>query len=220
MSKQKYSKQNTNFTMVFNNVIHDKRLSFKSIGLFSYMFSKPDNWNFTIKSIASQVKDGEASIKSAMEELKEFSYLKYTKHSDGTGTYHLYYDPNVENPNVEKAIEGKSPPINKIDIPNKKEVSNLSENDVSNAFEVIWKEHKEYRKRYGNDKHGVKSNAHKKFKAVFKAIKKEYKPTDIEVFEAIDSIVISARYKEKTQYLQNILDVETILETVGEANGK
>jgi hypothetical protein len=90
------SKQFLPFTQVPNEVINDINLSLKSIGMYSFMFSKPDGWNFTILSMSKQVKDGTTSIQSCITELKESGYLSYTKNSDGTGQYHLFITKQVE----------------------------------------------------------------------------------------------------------------------------
>lgn len=111
-------KRESNFTQVSNSFLRDSNISFKAKGLFCYMFSMSEDWNFTLKSIATQQNDGLASIISAMKELKEFSYVVYTKHTDGTGTYFLddepkVENPNLENPNVENPNFGKSTRIKK-----------------------------------------------------------------------------------------------------------
>ena len=62
----KIQKRQSKFIQVSNSFLRDNNVSFKAKGLFCYMFSMADNWNFTIKSIATQQKDGEASIISAM----------------------------------------------------------------------------------------------------------------------------------------------------------
>ena len=64
-------KRERDFVQVSNSFLRDDRISFKAKGLFSYMFSMSDNWNFTIRSIATQQKDGYDSVKSALKELKE-----------------------------------------------------------------------------------------------------------------------------------------------------
>lgn len=107
------SKRVSPYTQVSNLILRDNRISFKAKGLFSYMFSMEEGWNFTIKSIVAQQKDGQASIVSALDELKKFGYLKYEKHPDGSGTYHLDDMPNVENPNVGFPKLGKSTRIKK-----------------------------------------------------------------------------------------------------------
>lgn len=106
-------KRQQHFTSVSNEFLRDDRISFKAKGLFCYMFSMADGWNFTIKSIATQQKDGYDSIQSALEELKEYSYVIYEKHSDGKGTYHLDDEPKTENPKLENPTMGKSIPIKK-----------------------------------------------------------------------------------------------------------
>ena len=77
------------FAMIANEVLNDKKLSFKAKGIYSFMFSKPNGWNFTIRSMAKQVKDGEDGIRSGLRELRQCGCIVYVKHTNGTGTYHL-----------------------------------------------------------------------------------------------------------------------------------
>jgi len=107
------SKRKSSYTQVANSFLRDDKISFKAKGLFCYMFSMSEGWNFTIKSIATQQKDGQDSIHSALDELKQYGYVTYEKHSDGKGTYHLDDEPKTEKPNQENPIMGKSHPIKK-----------------------------------------------------------------------------------------------------------
>lgn len=107
----KIKKKESSFTQVSNSFLRDNNISFKAKGLFCYMFSMSENWNFTLQSIATQQKDGLDSVKSAMDELKQYGYISYEKHSNGSGTYFLNDEPNVENPNVENPNLGKSTAI-------------------------------------------------------------------------------------------------------------
>lgn len=116
-------KRDSNFTTVSNSFLRDDRVSFKAKGLFCYMFSMSDGWNFTIRSIANQQKDGYDSVQSALDELKEYGFVTYEKHSDGTGTYYLDDEPKTENPKMENPIMGKSTRI-------KKEQSNKNKNNI------------------------------------------------------------------------------------------
>lgn len=142
-------KRQSNFTSVSNSFLRDERISFKAKGLFCYMFSMSDDWNFTIKSIAKQQKDGEASIISSMNELKKFGYIKYTKHQDGTGTYFLDDEPNVENPNVENPNLGKSTRI-------KKEKLDKNKNSKYDAFIDYLKSKSKYKTKVTKTKEGEK----------------------------------------------------------------
>lgn len=119
----KIKKKESSFTQVSNSFLRDNNISFKAKGLFCYMFSMSENWNFTLQSIATQQKDGLDSVKSAMDELKQYGYISYEKHSNGSGTYFLNDEPNVENPNVENPNLGKSTAIKNTNLDKNKNIN-------------------------------------------------------------------------------------------------
>lgn len=143
-------KKESQFTQVSNIFLRDNRISFKAKGLFCYMFSMADGWNFTMQSIANQQKDGVASVSSAMDELKEYGYVVYEKHSDGKGTYHLDDEPKSENPNVENpnmgfTIMGKSECIKNKQSSKNKDLSEYQDNIVeivSHLNDILNKDYK------------------------------------------------------------------------------
>ena len=67
------------FTIVDNDVINDGEMHLKALGLFAYMWSKPDDWQFYISEIASHFRDGGSAVSSAMKELIDLGYLKRTQ---------------------------------------------------------------------------------------------------------------------------------------------
>lgn len=89
------------FTIIDNDIINDPRMHLKALGLFAYMWSKPDDWQFYISEIATHFKDGESAVSSAMKELMELGYLKRTQNrKDGkfsTYDYVLQEIPKTEN---------------------------------------------------------------------------------------------------------------------------
>jgi len=129
------------YTQVVNEIIKDKTISLKAIGLFAFMSHKAQmkdvKWNFTIRSMAKQMKDGEDSIRSGLQELKKCGWITYTKHTNGTGEYLLKAsikpqqgnpdkaldNQNRENPRRETPMKGNPTPINKKDSFNKKDYS-------------------------------------------------------------------------------------------------
>ena len=133
LMKQSIKKQSLPFVQINNEFLNDDRLSFKAKGLFAYMFSKPDNWNFTIKSISTQQDEGVASIRSALNELKEYGYVSYKKNNDGSGEYYLMQviEPQCKNPNVDNRIMQKSHRISNKDIPIKKDT-------YTDDFNYLW----------------------------------------------------------------------------------
>lgn len=73
MSKLK--KHVRNYTQVPNDIINDKRLSLKAKGLYLFLTSKPDNWDFSARLIASQNDDSESAIKRLLNELENYGLL-------------------------------------------------------------------------------------------------------------------------------------------------
>jgi len=200
MKKQLINKKNAPFTMVANSVINDKRLSLKAIGLFSYMYSKPEKWNFTLKSMASQMKDGADSIRSAILELKECGYLDYEKHNNGSGTYNIYYEPKPENPNLGNPNMGKSQRISNTDCSIKKESMFPSDKSacerVESEFERLWNDFRlalnGFRKNTDS-----KKRCKTKFENCYKIVKKTFDTTDDDIFDFMYDYLSSDWVKDK-----------------------
>ena len=120
-------KQQIPFSQIPNSLLNDKNLSLKAKGLYSFMFSKPNGWNFTIRSMSKQLKEGVDSISSGLNELKSYGWVEYYKKKDGSGVYvlnHLeevVFKPNTEKPNQEIPILGKPVCISNKDLSNNKD---------------------------------------------------------------------------------------------------
>ena len=149
------------FTIIDNDVINDERMHLKALGLYAYMWSKPDNWQFYINEIASHFKDGESAVSSAMKELMNLGYLKRTQNrKDGRFAnydYVLQEFPKQENhgsvpkgdfPKSEKPIPKKTNPENRgllntdhtnTDLSNTEEVLSGDQHSVKDVFE-LWEQ--------------------------------------------------------------------------------
>ena len=64
------------FTTVDNSVIRDERLTWKARGIFSYLWSQSDDWNFYETEIANHSVDGRNALRSGLKELENIGYLK------------------------------------------------------------------------------------------------------------------------------------------------
>ena len=97
-----------NFSTIPNQLLNDQCVSLTAKGLYVFMRGKPPLWNFTIRSMAKQLKEGETAIGSALNELKDSGWISYTKHSDGKGVYHLFWsaNSNIDNPNQGNPNQG------------------------------------------------------------------------------------------------------------------
>ena len=115
------------------------------------MASKPDSYNFTMRSIAKQFTDGKAAILSAMDELKNRGWVSYYRNTDSTGKYILNTtlkpavttqpdnqtepEPNPDNQTAlksdnrdpENRMFRKSGRNNKTDLHNKKDIYKVDE---------------------------------------------------------------------------------------------
>jgi hypothetical protein len=68
-----------NYTIMSNNHFLEKNMSLKAKGLLSLMLSLPSNWDYSLSGLIRLSKDNETSIRSALDELKQFGYLEIIK---------------------------------------------------------------------------------------------------------------------------------------------
>ncbi|MDK6268398.1 hypothetical protein QP113_02645 [Lactobacillus mulieris] len=78
-------KKKQSYTVLSNTVIKDERLSWKARGIFAYLMSLPEDWTFHQIEIAKHAKDGRDALRTGMDELQEFGYLKIFRDRDGNG---------------------------------------------------------------------------------------------------------------------------------------
>ena len=101
------------FGAVPNELLNNPDISFKAKGLYAYLNSKPDNWDFSIEGIAAQVKEGIDSVRAGIHELEKYGYLKRIKHQNEKGfweiDYMLFECPSEEESSLGKSNEGKDP---------------------------------------------------------------------------------------------------------------
>lgn len=82
--RKEYSK---GFTTTSNTIIRDERLTWKARGIFNYLWSMPDDWDFYAKEVAKHAKDGIHSLDSGLDELAEYGYLERTRLRDKKGRF-------------------------------------------------------------------------------------------------------------------------------------
>jgi hypothetical protein len=83
----------------------DSSITMKAKGLFAYMKTKPYNWDFSCKRIASEMRDSLNTVQNAMKELEDFGYLNRMKLGSGRLIHTLSAAPYI---GVEPQFE-KSP---------------------------------------------------------------------------------------------------------------
>lgn len=104
--KKQYQK---GFTTVDNLVLNDTNLSWKAKGLFVYLWSQSDEWNFYETEVAKHSTDGIVSLKNGLKELEDQGYLKRQRVRDEQGKFKenewiLSESPMLEKPMLENLM--------------------------------------------------------------------------------------------------------------------
>ena len=107
MGKEKKKKQN--FTQVCNTWLKDTTLSAKAKGIICFLQSVGDDWDYSIKGLATQFNDGEESIASGIRELVKAGYITWERHRNASGQLEgndvfLHEKPKRENPKQVKDL--------------------------------------------------------------------------------------------------------------------
>jgi hypothetical protein len=108
----KITKFKSAFAQVPNALLQDGKLSFKARGLWAYMQSLPDDWDFSVERIA-EGKDGKDAVRSGLLELEAAGYLERRKYSVGAGgseTEYVLKFASAENPPMETVPSAENPP--------------------------------------------------------------------------------------------------------------
>ncbi len=126
-----------NYTTINNTGLKDTRLSWKAKGILAYILTLPDDWIFYMEEVTKHSKDGIASLKAGMKELKECGYVKRfpIKGEDGKISKWetiIYEVPQVEKPLVENQLVEKPSvenlPVENQPLLNTKELSTNKQN--------------------------------------------------------------------------------------------
>lgn len=74
-----------NFTVLSNSLIRDATLSWKARGLFVYLFSQPEDWQFFETELVNHSIDGRSSMRAGIAELENKGYLRRKRTRDEKG---------------------------------------------------------------------------------------------------------------------------------------
>ena len=104
-------KDNGNFTNTSNQLIRDESLTWKARGIFNYLWSQANEWQFYVSEVAQHSKDGERALKSGLLELEEHGYLKRVNRHSKTGNFDgldwILDDMGGLNRQAQNAVDGK-----------------------------------------------------------------------------------------------------------------
>ena len=127
-----------NYTVMSNYHLQDKNLSYKAKGLLSCMLSLPDDWNYSVRGLASISKEGIKAINSMLKELEENYYLKRERKQENNGRF--YYEYNIyETPYTQKGITDNGATLDGTQINTNIKINN-NKDKIDKAFNPITNE--------------------------------------------------------------------------------
>lgn len=102
--------KNTNFTVMSNHHLKNKKLSLKAKGLLSQILSLPAEWDYSLNGLAYINKEGKDSVREAIKELEREGYIVRTRIRDdkgllGKAEYVIYETPHLENTDFQPKSE-------------------------------------------------------------------------------------------------------------------
>lgn len=86
MSIVRKAKRRENFTTISNEVPHNEQLSYRAVGLWTYLMTKPDHWQAKVTHLAGQHSEGRDAVRAALIELERAGYVVRRWIRDGTKT--------------------------------------------------------------------------------------------------------------------------------------
>lgn len=147
-------------TIIDQRLVRDSRLTWKARGIFAYLWSQSDGWDFNINEVSSHSPDGRDSLRAGLEELEKYGYLERKRTRNKLGqvqksAWLLHEKPISGFPTQAEPTQGKptldNPPqrYHQEKIPSKEDNTNThsaSENALSvsvleESFEALWKDY-------------------------------------------------------------------------------
>lgn len=127
------------YTVMSNHHFRNKEMTLKAKGLLSMMLSLPDSWDYSIAGLVTLSADGESSVRTALQELEKFGYLKRTRtRKDGKLDdiiYDIFETPQCDFLNVENLKQENLILENQCQL-NTKEINNLNNKNTKDKCTI------------------------------------------------------------------------------------
>ena len=202
-------KYSVNFTQVSNVVLTDKNISLSAKGIYAYLFSKPDGWNFFLDIMQKELKESKSQIRAAIAELIKNGYIKRTQVNEkgrfGGNIYEfIEIDrqsilPSAEIPNTEKPNTVNHNTINNTNNINNTENNNNILSACDKADNGIISGWNEIAKKYKLPTITILTASRK---TKLKAILTKYKLTLSEYYDILDDRI------KKSLFLQGVKQIK------------
>ncbi|WP_301875962.1 conserved phage C-terminal domain-containing protein [Limosilactobacillus oris] len=84
MTKMRKIKTN-HITILDQDIVRNSKLSWKARGIFAYLWSQADQWDFNELEVARHATDGKDALHSGLKELERFGYLERKRARNAEG---------------------------------------------------------------------------------------------------------------------------------------
>ena len=102
----------SDYTVMSNYHLRDKRLSLKAKGLLSQMLSLPEDWDYTLAGLCYINRESKDAIRTAIRELEQAGYIRRRQTTDSGGKFagneYTIYERPQEPPSGEPSSEKPS----------------------------------------------------------------------------------------------------------------
>lgn len=104
-------KRTKNFTVLNNGVIDDTSLDWNSLGLLTYLLSRPDHWEVHTSQLVKLRRAGRDAVLVMLKQLRAAGYVVMQRQNSGHVNWLVYDEPQPieKQPKTGFPIEGKSP---------------------------------------------------------------------------------------------------------------
>ncbi|WP_353486114.1 DnaD domain-containing protein, partial [Apilactobacillus xinyiensis] len=141
-----YKDRQSNFTHIKNDIFNTEKygeintLTWKAIGIFTYMWHLPDDWEFYEDELASHVKDGKAGLRSGLKELEQAGFIKRKWKRNNDGKFASYDWILCESPFCDFPKTGKPKSDNRklLSTKDTKYLNNKVLSSSESAFQIIF----------------------------------------------------------------------------------
>lgn len=98
---------NEGYTTMCNHHLRDVSLSWQAKGMLSFMFSNRENFKYSINGLIKCASNGDTSVRSILNELKDKGYLIVTPIKGNNGKIECWDYDFFETPDDAKQFDGR-----------------------------------------------------------------------------------------------------------------
>lgn len=162
-----FKKIQGNFVATSRQIAQDERLTWKARGVFLYLASMNENWNFYVDEIAKHSPQGKRALQGGLKELEEYGYLKRIRtHKENgdlsTFDWELHFEPvslQQQKRSEAETLQKRNAPLISNNNNKEQETINNNRNNILSSCCIPYQEIVEYLNKRTGKKFKYKSKA-------------------------------------------------------------